>query len=71
MVFTVAAHWTHVLPTEEGFYWLRVPGEFAPEVVRVARIAGVLQALICGSREPVPLEGDSHEWCGPLVAPSL
>jgi hypothetical protein len=65
-----AARWTRAIPTEEGFYWLRVRGEFQPEVVRVTRVGGKLQAHLCGSAQPVPLEGAKHEWWGPLAPPS-
>jgi hypothetical protein len=64
-----AAAWTHARPTVAGFYWLRVAGEFEAEVVRVESIDGALHAYICGAAHPVPVEGDRHEWCGPLMPP--
>jgi len=61
--------WTNKLPMREGFYWLRVRGEFEPEVVRVHQAEGLLQIYIFGSEQPAPLEGGEHEWSGPIAPP--
>jgi hypothetical protein len=66
----VKPRWTHVPPSVPGFYWLRVTGEFEPEIVRVFELQGSLQIHICGSEQPAPLEGGQHEWFGPLLPPS-
>ena len=65
-----AGAWTSATPTEPGFYWLRVAGEFEAEIVRVIEWRGTLRMHVCGSDKAVPLEAPQHEWLGPLVPPS-
>ena len=62
--------WTSASPTVPGFYWLRVAGEFDPELVRVVELQGTLHIHICGSEQSAPLEGGQHEWFGPISPPS-
>jgi len=67
----MSSRWTSSPPTVPGFYWLRVRGEFEPEVVWVTELQGRLHLYLCGSEEPAPLEGDDqHEWFGPLIPPA-
>ena len=61
--------WRSAPPTAPGFYWLRVRGEFEPEIVLVAEFDGALQLYICGVQGPQLLEGGAHEWYGPLACP--